>query len=535
MPPRKRKADAKAALDAELAKRGLVEKPTISAESIADGHSLQLELLTCDDQSLVVMCSRRAGKSRGCVGLCVLTGLKTPNVYCLYLSLTADQSAPRYAECKALLDRFKVPYTPNETDQIVTLANGSRIRFTGTDDRRRIQNLLGDQLASGVVVIDEAQSDPGLLEWLLKDILDPMVSETTTEKPTPGRIVVAGVVPETAAGYFWRIWADNYDEEAQREKEGAAWKCMAWGRADNPHEKDFRKHLDGHLKRYKLEESDPIIQRNWFGRRVFDSHATAYRYTATRNAYTPQVPAWVSEAQERLAPGKLIAAVPPPGVNVFAVGIDPASAQDRFAIVVWGWGKNSNDIYQIAEWVTPHASGTTQSQWAAVLIEIRKHYPGVIRWMRDAGSARETIDTFKRDHNIVVEPVAKGPGSVKARVDRLADLLVQGRAHVISGSELERDLSTCRWSQAEREKGKWVLLSSIPDDVADAATYGLVPYFDIHRPDPMAGMTAQQRAHAAELADLERSWRQRPGTIGIPDQLADVLGPRLVPGAPGWR
>lgn len=470
---------------AELQRRTAAAVAAMTAVAIAAGHAIQEEILTSTWGALVLMCSRRAGKSIVCVALCILTALRTANVNCLYLSLTKEQSAPRFEECKAMLDRFRIPYTPFEGDQVIVFGNGSQIRFTGIDDKRRAAVFKGDQLAAGIVIVDEAQDDPGLLEWLLKDVLDPMVSETTAEKPTPGRIVVAGVVPDSAAGYFWKLWTENYDEEADAPKADAAWRCMAWGRADNPHERDFRKHLDAYLKKYNLTEEDPIVQRNWFGRRVFDANITAYRYNEARNAWRGIQAPWLSEfkipTDARQRPlGTLLAVLPPPGVTTFSIGIDPASRRDCCTLVVNGWGPLAPDVYQVAEFVSEPASGIRQDQWIDVMRQLRAFYGNVVRQIRDAGSAAE--DIFLADYKLLIEAVKKYPGSVKDRVERTAALLGRGLFHVLADSQLETQLKTVRWDQAARGKGKWVLLASIPNDVSDGGDYALVPYFDATEP-----------------------------------------------------
>ncbi len=470
---------------AEIEKREAERVASVTPEAIAGGHQAQLSILAGDWQSLILMCSRRAGKSIVCVSLCVLTALKTRNVRCLYLSLTAEQSAPRFEECKTLLKRYGISHETNGTDQTVTFVNGSRIRFTGIDDKRRAGVFKGDQLAAGIAIVDEAQDDPGLLEWLLKDVLDPMVSETTLEKPVPGRIVVAGVVPDSEAGYFWDLWAENFDDATGVSREGSSWRCMGWGRVDNPHELDFRKHLDAYMAKYNLSEDDPIVQRNWHGRRVFDKNVTAYRYSVARNTFTPTPAPWLPEFRAPLSDagmklGTLLAAQPPPGVTDFGVGIDPASKRDCCAIVVWGWGAMSSDVWQVAEFVTEPGSGIRQDQWIDVLLQLRGWYPNMLGIQRDAGSAAE--DIILTDYKLRIEAVVKGPGSVKERVERSAALLGQGRVHVMAGSNLEEQLKTVRWDGAARARGKWVLLSTIANDVSDAGDYGLTPYVNQHEP-----------------------------------------------------
>lgn len=493
----------------------------MTAVAIAGGHRIQEDILSSSWGALVLMCSRRAGKSIVCVALCILTALRTANVNCLYLSLTKEQSAPRFEEAKAMLDRFKIPHTAFEADQVIVLGNGSQIRFTGIDDRRRAAVFKGDQLASGIVIVDEAQDDPGLLEWLLKEVLDPMVSETTAEKPEPGRIVVAGVVPETAAGYFWHLWEENYDEEAKAPRPDAAWRCLSWGRVDNPHEHDFEKHLAAYCKKYKLEPDDPIVLRNWHGLRVFDANVTSYRYSEARNAWRGVSVPWLSEFKPPLDArqrelGKLLACLPPPGVDTFSVGIDPASRRDCCTLVVNGWGRLSPDVYQVAEFVTEPASGIRQDQWIDVLHQLRYHYGNVLRQIRDAGSAAE--DIFLADYKILIEAVKKYPGSVKDRVERTASLLGKGQYHVIAGSQLEQQLKTVRWDPSAREKGKWVLLPTIPNDVSDAGDYGLVPYFDATEPKKEAETFAQMHERLVREAfnpPVKYGYEEDPGLMQL--------------------
>jgi len=78
-----------------------------------------------------------------------------------------------------------------------------------------------------------------------------------------------------------------------------------------------------------------------------------------------------------------------------------------------------------------------------------------------------------------LESAVKGPGSIKARVDRLADLLNRSVAVVIKDGELHDDLATATWDDEEREKGKWVLdHSQRSPDLSDAGGYPLsLPLF----------------------------------------------------------
>lgn len=471
---------------AELQRRCDAAIAAFTPEAIAGGHAFQVSILSSEHQNLLFMCSRRAGKTFLCCALLALTALRTPDVSCLYLALTSGQAKKVWARTwKRLLRKFNLPAEHSESDMTTTFPSGSVVVFGGTDDLRHVQTLLGDSMAGGIAIIDEAQSDPGLMESLVVDVLGPMLDETTAGKPVPGRLVLAGTVPEVAAGYFWKTWAANH------EVEGSPWGCYAWSRFDNPHEHDNRKHLDSYLRKYHLNEADPIVQRNWFGARVFDAAVTAYRYNPA-HAWVGIPAPWLASLDFKVGPlghevsVPLTAVLPPPGVNTFSIGLDPASRRDRYGIVMWGWGPLSSEVWQVAEWVTPEGAGTLQSQWVAVLAALREHYGNVVRYLRDAGSAAESIDLIHRDYSMLVEAVAKGPGSLKGRVDRFADVLGQGRCHPLAGSQLERDLTLCRWDQAAREKGKWQWSNVHHGDTADAGGYGLVGWFDASEPKKVA-------------------------------------------------
>lgn len=458
----------------EKARRQASVAGRMTALAIANGHEIQRLILECLDQNLVLMCSRRAGKTEVCMGLLAIIATRTANTSNLYLALTSSQAKTVWnKKWKKLLRRFDI--TPekgacehNETDLVTTFANGSTVTFGGTDDLRHIQTLLGDSMAGGLAVIDECQSDPGLIETLAVQILGPMLDETTVEKPVPGRLVLAGTVPDAPVGYFWDTWERNF------EVPGSLWRCFAWSRFDNPHLTNNRARLDEYLSKYGLTEDHPDVRRMFYGERVFSVNATAFRYSE-RNAYTSPAPAWVALVADQLIPGTIVAATPPEQLDTYAVGIDGAGKSDKFSIVVWGWGPSSDRVWQVFEWVTDRASNLIESQWTAVLFELTKRYPGIVKHYRDM-TDQITVDTFRKDWGIIIEPAIKA--GLKGRVDRFADLLGQGRAKVIAGSELEADLKLCRWDLGARAKGKWEWAAARHPDPAMAAGYALQAYFD---------------------------------------------------------
>lgn len=510
----------------EIQRRYQLTLDAFTPVAIADGHTYQLRALTSTVQNLLLMCSRRAGKTYLCCALLALVAAKSKKpVSCLYLALTSGQAKKVWRRTwKGLCRRFKLckPTDHAETDMVTTFPNGSTVQFGGTDDMRHVQSLLGDSMAGGMAVVDECQSDPGLMESLVIDILAPMLDETSIDHPEPGRLVLAGTVPLVAGGYFYKLWADNYDEVQDKPKDDAVWLPIGWGRADNPHTTYFRERLDSYLAKYNLEESDPIVQRNWYGHRVFDTNSTAYRYDKAKNRYEWTRADWARP--DMFAPGTFTVGQTVAGLDTFAIGLDPAATSDRFGIVLWGWSSsNPAGIWQVAEWVTEKGANALESQYMAVIQALVKRY-NVVAIIRDAGSASTTLDpAFLSEYGLVIEPAKKGKGSIKARVDRFKDLLGTGRAHIMSGSALETDLVLARFDPEKRALGKYDWTSDCHPDVADAGSYAIPAYIEAIKGKvrPGHGQTADIPQTGAWVLEQERlaseSWKPKTGQYGEAD------------------
>jgi hypothetical protein len=382
-----------------------------------------------------------------------------------------------------------VPCTHEETDMCTTFANGATAVFGGTDDARHCASLLGDSMAGGIAVVDESQSQPALIEELVVDVLEPMLSEVTVDKPTPGRLVISGTVPEVPAGFFYDTYKTNDGIE------GSPWRCMTWSRFDNPHMLRNRELLDKYLLKYNLTEDDPGVQRRWFGADRFDPKATAYRWRPVNSwLWTPAPwaePLVFPVGEDGKGESSFLVAIPPVGCDTFAIGIDPGAVH-RFAIVMWGWGRFSNKLWQVAEWVAPEHSGCTESQYMAVVQALLDHYQTCIGIWIDHGSAKIVNDTIQHTYSLVVKPVTKSAGTLKASADRFSDLLGQSRAHVLVGSALERDVKLAKWSKDARKLGRWAWSSEHHPDVGDAGRYGLYSYTDFSVPEAVPLTPEQQ-------------------------------------------
>lgn len=486
-----------------------------SLEAYAAGHARQLAAMHDRSNWLHFLCDRQSGKTWADLGILLDNALKCPNSVNVFLGLVSTGlTLSVWPKWQALLDRFGIEHRSRQDEKITTLPNGAIIAFGGTDDLQNVKKYLGNRLHNCVFIIDEAQDQKSsVLKYLLDVLLEPMCTPTT-------RVILSGVLPDLPVGHFLSLAEYDPASKTGGGKGHEKWSHHSWGRLDNVHTPEAAERL----RQLEAEKGadDPQLMRDWKGvQRVWDASMTAYRYSAARDAYDWTPAPWATP--EMLAPGRLLAALPivkhptdpaspPITLDRFAIGLDPAATADRFAIVLWGWHSRERiGLWQVAEWVTQRGANSLESQYVEVLKVLKARYSQfghVGRIIRDAGSARTTNDLLRASHGIVIEPAIKGPGSLRARVDRLADLLGTGHGHIMAGGELENDLKLAKWDVKAREEGRWEFDASHHPDVADAGTYGAVAFYEAQeKPQPVQYASEEAAVAAKALAAVTERFK----------------------------
>jgi hypothetical protein len=493
---------------AELVALESVAGARITAEALCGGHKKQLRAVLDTARWIILLCSRRAGKTKSIAFRFLLRSLNRPGSICVYIALTKPQArnvAMWEPIWKPLLEqcglRKGIDYKNDETEMITTFANGSVCRFTGASDVRVIETELGGQLDE--VVIDEAQSSPA-------SVLGPLVSRILTNSLTDrrGTIVLAGTIPETDGGVFMDRWKNSN------------WSKHNWSQMENPHMADPYGELMEYLAANPgLTIDSPIIQRERFGRFVYDPNATAYTYSSELNGYNPVLLPWADEVMRdgiKMPPndafpngrifipsGLMMAAAPEPWVEWISIAVDEAARRDRVAVQAIGWGKRSHRIQHLFDWTSEPGKKYTQGEIYAVAGLVRQRYGvngrGVLPMKRDAGSSPNAIDTLMRDFGIPIIIAAK-KGDRKAGVERCNTTLVDGRDMIMRGSCLEEDLQKSKWDKDARERGAWEWDRSWHPDAGDSWRYAKEHYFDAFEPAKPAKTLEQLDAdHTAAL------------------------------------
>lgn len=492
------------ALTKELARRAA---KVFSAVAVAGDHVHQLAYLLCVAQFAVCLCSRRAGKSLANMVLLALTAMGANNVTCLYIGLT--EKAVKLDTVRQiwnpLVRAYGLPFTEVNADGVATCTTtGSIVRFASVDDSAHIEAFRGGDYAGGIVIVDECQSiHTATLKALVKNIIIPALSSTTAEHPTPGKLRLTGTVPETPHGGFYHYYKNALDADVAG-PDPDDFVRFSWNRFQNPYLTDQEPALQKKLALLKLTIDAPEIRRDDFGELVYDANANAYRFApGARNTYSPTL--------QRLDLGPFHCTFAPAlGLDRFACGIDPAQRKDRFAFVVWGWNSAKKDVlYQVGECVTDLGADPMETEWLEITKEIKRRF-GSVRFIKDPGSTAAVNDVLYEAHGIVIEVAVKGPGSIKMRVDRLADLLNRGVAKVFADGMLCADLQAAQWSAKKREEGKWEFDKSTngSPDIADAGSYA-IPLFIAANPKPPKVATSIDAYWAEENAkEIARLWRQ---------------------------
>jgi hypothetical protein len=454
-------ADELLALAGDELGASLLEQLGVSAETLTNGHAIQLALVRDPQLFIVVLCSRRAGKTYGLACLALLVALRRPRQNLLYIGLSKPHARKflwNEVWCPLLnrLDPSNAFHKRTEDEMTTTFSNGSIMYVSGTDDVRHIESFLGNRL--NLAIVDEAQSqaDSVLVPLTTRILPNALLDDMSN----PGQLIMAGTIPEVNAGRFMEVWNEG------------KWSRHNWSRFENPHLVGQEEALKVYLANNPgLTEDSPLVQREWRGRFVFDSSATAYRFQDKASWVAPK-----AHWETQIAPGVMRTAQAPLGIDVVSIGVDPGGAVDRFAIVALGWNsRRPTDIYQLAEWVTPRGTLVSWDVASAALDVMASNLPVAYYWY-DAGGSSNELALFSRVSGRYLLKAAM-KADLRGQVEHSAALIGAGRYHVIAGGEVERDMKLAAWDMTKLAQGQHRWASAWHPDPADAARYAAQPFF----------------------------------------------------------
>lgn len=207
------------------------------------------------NKKIIVIGSRRIGKSELAARLLVRDALR-PNRHALYVNIKFENAIKQcWNNTLDLIHSLGIPtIEENKADGEIELYNGSTIMFKGNNDRAAADRLLGFKYS--LAIIDEVQT-----QCNLQYLLDTVIGPTTADYPD-SQIICLGTPPRVPHTYCEHIWRDL-----------DGWSKYSWDMLKNPFLQNIAKLIVDLCKEKGCNQNAPFIQREYFGKWVYDDEA----------------------------------------------------------------------------------------------------------------------------------------------------------------------------------------------------------------------------------------------------------------------
>ena len=209
------------------------------------------------DRNIIVICSRRAGKTELNARKLIKTALRR-NSPCLYLNKTfanaIDQMYDLVTELAGKLD-FAIA-SSSKVDGMIKFTNGSTIKFGGINDIAAIDKYRGFKFR--LVIVDEVGHIKNG-QYLIDEVLEPATSDFTDSQ-----MVFTGTPPRVK-NFATRLWHSKIRK-------------YHWTAIVNPFIHDFQEFIDRKCKEKGITKDDPFIQREYYGNMdAYDTDAVVWK------------------------------------------------------------------------------------------------------------------------------------------------------------------------------------------------------------------------------------------------------------------
>lgn len=238
----------------------------------------QLNVLNAGNGTILVCCSRRAGKTHMLVAASLIECLRKPNTTCIYIGETMeltegliDSAANEIIEACHLQDKRGKRFNWRRMD------NGSQILVRGLSNTKDPDQIRGNK--AKIIVIDEFfHLKSNLLEYLQREVLQPMQMDYADDF----KFICAGTPPQIKGTYgemAWKNWEVPH---------------FTWTWRDNPHPVDLearQAYVEQAIQEKGLTWDTPFVRREYNGEWAYDDDLLLYPNYKT---YDPEeaVPQW---------------------------------------------------------------------------------------------------------------------------------------------------------------------------------------------------------------------------------------------------
>lgn len=403
---------------------------------------------------------RRCGKSEALARKLCKTEQEKPRAPLLYFAPSrGDAKRIIHEKLCAVIAKHGLGLEWKESSHTFARAGRDRIYLTGCNNATEIGKMRGS--GWGAVAGDEAQLFPAYLKPLVEDTLTPALMDFD------GWLVLSGTPAPVPTGYFYDC------------VKSAEWMHHKWTPFDNPHVNARKRMLDA-IRMRGVTEAHPSIQREFFGRWVYDATALVVQYDAIRNGYV----------------------VPGVALTDFVFGVD-LGFDDADAIAVLGWHRTQPNLYLVEEHVLAKQSIT---ELAERLRDLHAKYAPLATVVDTGGLGKKITDEIRRRTGLPLEPAEKE--RKLEHIELLNDALRTGRFFARTDSRFARDAMLVEWDRSNPEKPK--ISDRYHSDVIDAVLYAYRRALHwLHEPRPEGPQPGTQAAFEAEERELEAATERR--------------------------
>lgn len=374
-------------------------------------------------------CSRRAGKTEGEAAALFKAAEEHPGCVGLYITKTL-KNAKRimWGTLKRVNRERGLGGEAKEAEVRMEMPNGFNIYLSGANHKDEIDKFRGMPLV--LVIIDEAQLLTDL-EVLVNEVLAPSLMDYD------GKVVLAGTPGPVPVGYFYGC------------TKNPEWAHFSWTVFDNPwiqkkSGKTPQEHLEAECKRRGVTQEDPVIQREWFGRWVYDPNSLVFRYNAETNHF---------------------GALPELRGDWCTVVAGDLGWDDADALAVLLWNASSPHLWLIHEDVMPKQSISTFGNKLKALVD--KHQPMDVV-LDFGGLGKKIAEELTQRWGLRVNAAEKE--RKLEHIELLNDAMRTGQFHAKKDSRFAQDCMLVEWDKTNPEKPK--ISERFHSDICDAVLYG---------------------------------------------------------------
>lgn len=238
----------------------------------------QLQVLNAGNGTILVCCSRRAGKTHMLVAASLIECLRKPNTMCIYIGETMELTEGLIdAAANEIVDTCHLQDKRGKRFNWKRMDNGSQILVRGLSNTKDPDQIRGNK--AKVIVIDEFfHLKSELLEYLQREVLQPMQMDYADDY----KFICAGTPPQIKGTYgehAWREWDVPH---------------FSWTWRENPHPvavEDRAAYVEKVIEEKGLTWDSPFVRREYNGEWAYDDDLVLY---PNAKWYDPQeaLPQW---------------------------------------------------------------------------------------------------------------------------------------------------------------------------------------------------------------------------------------------------